>query len=334
VTHETALTTGAKLRFAALIGLLVCVVTTTLVLQLGGNVRLLNTMLFRDLFQSMVWEGIPFIVIGVLLTAVMEVGIKSEALAGMLGDHAFGRMIAGLIGLFVPVCDCGAVPVARGLRRKGVAESVAFTFAISAPTVNVMTLVATFFAFHRNWTWVFLRGGSALVIALIAGLIVRVGEEGLTEKVRQTVPDHSQLSMFARVRTVFTHAQDELFSVGPFFAASALLAGLVQGFTPLRAVTVFTHDSLWSIPLLMVLGALLSLCSTADAFVAVGLSTLFSPGAILAFMLAGQMVDLRNLLMMPQVFSRRTVIFGLSVAVIGVLAIAVLTNKVLLPWYV
>jgi len=135
-------------------------------------------------------------------------------------------------------------------------------------------------------------------------------------------------------RKVWQHAQGELFAVGPFFAASALLASVVQGLAPLHAITAFTHDSFWSIPLLMLLGALLSLCSSADAFVAVGLSTLFSPGAILGFLLAGQMVDLRNLALMPQVFSRRALIVGLPVVVVAIGALAVVTNTLLGSWFI
>lgn len=322
--HEAA--SQFKARTAALIGLILTCAVVITIYELGAFSRFLSIALFRDLFQSIVWEGLPFVVLGVALSAAVEVWVRSDVLAGALSDGLFGRLMAGLSGLFVPACDCGVVPLARGLRRKGVSESVAFTFALSVPTVNWIAMAATFFAFHRQWQWLFLRMGAALSIALVAGFVVRFGEEGLTERVRPPEHVHAGALGRAKWRSVVAHAQGELFSVGPFFAASALLAGIVQGFAPLRAVTVFTHDSLWSIPLMMVLGALISLCSSADAFVAVGLSTLFSPGAILAFLLAGQMIDVRNLVMMPQVFSRRTLIVGLAVAAVGIFAAALLAN--------
>ncbi|MCY0876272.1 MAG: permease [Firmicutes bacterium] len=320
--HETA--SGLKARTAALIALIVSCTAVIAIYEFGAFQRFLNIALFRDLFQSIVWEGIPFVVLGVALSAIVEVWVKADVMAGVLSDGLMGRLMAGLTGLFIPACDCGVVPLARGLRRKGVSESVAFTFVLSVPTVNWIAMAATFFAFHREWQWLLVRMGAALAISLVAGFVVRFGEEGLTERVQTSIHlhDHGR----SKWRSVIEHAQSELFEVGPFFAASALLAGLVQGFTPLRAVTVFTHDSLWSIPLMMALGAILSLCSSADAFVAIGLSTLFSPGAILAFLLAGQMIDLRNLVMMPKVFSRRTLTLGLTVAAIGIFAVAVLVN--------
>lgn len=321
--HEAA--TGFKARTAALIALIVSCAVVIAIYEFGAFQRFLNIALFRDLFQSIVWEGLPFVVLGVALSAVVEVWVKGDAMAGFLSDGLFGRLMAGLSGLFVPACDCGVVPLARGLRRKGVSESVAFTFVLSVPTVNWIALLATFFAFHRQWQWLLVRMGAALAIALLAGFVVRFKEEGLTERVQTPVHVHSG-HVRSKWQSVIGHAQSELFEVGPFFAASALLAGLVQGFAPLRAVTVFTHDSLWSIPLMMALGAVLSLCSSADAFVAVGLSTLFSPGAILAFLLAGQMIDMRNLVMMPKVFSRRTLFLGLTVAALGIFAAALIAN--------
>ncbi len=235
-----------------------------------------------------------------------------------------------MVGLVVPVCDCGTIPVARTFRRKGVGESVAFTFALGTPTINLVALIATFIAFHQQWKWVLIRAGAALMISFVVGIVVHFQEEGLTEKWNHTQlgDPHQGLRGFGKWRHAADHSVSELFAVGPFFVISALFAAIAQGLWSLRTVTAFTQHSIWSIVLLMVLGSAFSLCSEADAFVAASLTTIFSPGAVMAFLLAGQMIDVRNLFLMPQVFSKRTVAVGLSIAAVMIFLVALLVNQI------
>ena len=326
MTHGTLV--GAKLRTMTLTGLIVlCILAIglyeTSYAQYASHVQMVKT-----LFQSIVWEAFPFIVIGVALSALIDSFVGANGLSALLSDSLGGRLRASMLGMVLPVCDCGTIPVARTMRRKGVGESVVFTFALGTPTVNVVAIFSTFVAFHQQWSWVLWRAGGALLIAIFSGVIVRFGEDALTEKWETNALPRLKNRGFAVWRHVADHSAGELFAVGPFFVASALLAAVAQGLWPLHTVTGFTQHSVWSIFLLMGLGSVLSLCSEADAFVAASLTTLFSPGAVMAFMLAGQITDLRNLLLMPQVFSRRTVTVGLTTAFILIFACALLVNRV------
>ncbi len=319
---------GAKLRTTTLAGLIVlCILAIgfyeTSHVQYASHIQMVKT-----LFQSIVWEAFPFIVIGVALSALIDSFVGANGLSAFLSDSLSGRLTAGVLGLFLPVCDCGTIPVARTMRRKGVGESVVFTFALGTPTVNLVALLSTFAAFHQQWSWVLWRAGGAFVIAIVAGLVVRFGEDALTEKWEVDAHPRTKRRGWTAWRHAADHSVGELFAVGPFFVASALLAAVAQGLWPMQVVTGFTQHSVWSILLLMSLGSVLSLCSEADAFVAASLTTLFSPGAVMAFMLAGQLTDLRNLLLMPQVFSKRTVTVGLTTAFILIFACALLVNQV------
>ncbi len=322
---------GIKTRTFILLLLIVLSLSTVLLHEVGWLQNFLDANAVRVLFQSIVWEGIPFILLGAFVSSVVEWSVKPEYLVNLLSDTWLGRTTAGLLGLAVPVCDCGAVPVARTLRRKGVGESIAFTFVLSTPTLNLLALISTYIAFHQSIGWVFLRAGSALIVALVAGFLVRLREDSLTEVwVTSVSVEHKHdVRGFRLFRMITDHTTSEVFAIGPFFVASALLAAIAQGIWPIHFVTTFTQHSLWSIPLLMILGASLSLCSEADAFVAASLTSLFSPGAVLAFMLMGQTADIRNLLLLPRVFGKRTVIIGLIGASILIFIIAVMVNRVL-----
>ncbi len=322
---------GIKTRTFILLLLIGLSLSIVLLHEVGWLQNFLDANAVRVLFQSIVWEGIPFILLGAFISSVVEWSVKPDYLVSLLSDTWLGRTTAGLLGLAVPVCDCGAVPVARTLRRKGVGESIAFTFVLSTPTLNLLALISTYIAFHQSIAWVFLRAGSALIVALVAGFLVHLHEDSLTEVwVTPVSVEHDHdVRGFRLLRMITDHTTSEVFAIGPFFVASALLAAIAQGIWPIHAVTAFTQHSLWSIPLLMALGASLSLCSEADAFVAASLTSLFSPGAVLAFMLMGQTADIRNLLLLPRVFGKRTVVIGLAGTIVLIFLLAVAVNRIL-----
>ena len=312
-----------KVRLSTAAGLVI-LCAAALALYATGSWRVaLNWRTIHILFQGIVWDGMSFIVIGAVLAAMIESWISSGGMVSLLPDNLAGRIVAASVGATLPVCDCGAIPIARTLRRKGVGESIAFTFVLGAPTLNIVALAATFVAFHQHWQWLVLRAGAAFFIAVVAGWIVRFREDGLTEGWRRSAVGNRHPRGLGHI---LSHASGEVFVVGPFFVASALLAAMAQGVLPVHAVTAFTQHSVWSIALMMGAGGALSLCSAADAFIAASLVGLFSPGAILAFLLAGQMIDLRNVFTLPQTFGRRTVTLGLSVVTLLIFAVAVLVN--------
>ncbi len=326
---------GTKLRAATLFALIALGVLLIGLNETGTLYKYLDFHAIHHMFQSIVWDAIPFIVIGAVVSALIETYISKENLSALLSDSILGRIAATLLGLALPVCDCGAISVARTFRRKGVSESIAFSFVLATPTLNLVTLVATFVAFHSGWQWLLMRAGWAIVIAMVAGLIVHFRDDALTEKWGQAIHIHAvHHKGLKKLIHVGDHSVSELFAVGPFFVASAMLAAIAQGLWPIRGITAFTQHSVWSILLLMALGSVLSLCSAADAFVAASLTSLFSPGAVLAFLLMGQTVDIRNLVLMPKVFGKGTFILGLSVVVVLIFALALTTNRLMIGGWV
>jgi uncharacterized protein len=57
------------------------------------------------------------------------------------------------------------------------------------------------------------------------------------------------------------------------------------------------------------LAVILSICSTVDAFVALGFANTFSMGSILSFLTFGPMVDIKSIFMLLHVFRKRTVLY-------------------------
>jgi uncharacterized membrane protein YraQ (UPF0718 family) len=86
----------------------------------------------------------------------------------------------------------------------------------------------------------------------------------------------------------------ELFDVLFFIVLGALFTSVIQTFVPRSSLLAFGRQPVGSVAALMPLASLLSICSEADAFVARAFSAAFAPGAVLAFLTIGQVLDLRN----------------------------------------
>lgn len=133
--------------------------------------------------------------------------------------------------------------------------------------------------------------------------------------------------MSAVVSSIASHAMIDLRDMGKYLLIGAALTALVQ--TVLRSQTLEAaagHNWLSHI-FLMGFAFLLSLCSTSDAFVAAPLNGLFHPGAILAFLVFGPMIDLKGLTVMLSVFRKGFVIrFALLVFAL-VLAGSILAER-------
>ncbi|KYP81210.1 permease [Ferroacidibacillus organovorans] len=322
-----ALYVGAKVRAVTAVAILFFVAVGVYLYTMGGSTGVIHVRSILSLFEGIVWDSLPFLVIGVTLSSVVDVLSARRAFSSLLSTRIKSHALAATLGLALPVCDCGVAPVARTMRRRGVPEATAMTFALATPTLNIISIAATFVAFHGSWSMVLWRVGAVLLLSLSIGVLLSRLQGDATDVYQQSsVRVEPARKTLATAEHMTRHAIGELVAIGPFLILSALIAATAQELWPLRAVTAFTQHSLWSIPLMMALGGMLSLCSEADAFVAAGLASLFSPGAILAFLLAGQLVDIRNMMVFPSVFQQRTIWTALPLAALFVFVISVMAN--------
>jgi uncharacterized membrane protein YraQ (UPF0718 family) len=167
---------------------------------------------FRLRFTSIVLEAMPFIVLGALISGVLEEMLPQKFFQRLLPKSRTLAIVASsLLGVLMPMCECGIVPVMRRLLKKGVPASCAITYMLSAPGMNFIVLSSTALAFWGYaggaYDWfgvgglgmVVLRGGFAFLTAVAVGLIVeRMSRRGAplvredTRRVRLVESDESR----------------------------------------------------------------------------------------------------------------------------------------------
>jgi uncharacterized membrane protein YraQ (UPF0718 family) len=245
---------------------------------------------WTTVFVSLMVQATPFLVFGVALSAVIAVYVPRSFWAKALPKHpALAVPVASCAGVVLPGCECGAVPIAGSLMRRGVTPAAALAFLLAAPAINPIVLASTAVAFPNNPEMVVARGAASLVVAMVMGwLWLRMGR---LDWIR--LPHRPDLDDTSKGRAFWSAIRHDTTHAGGFLVLGAMAAATIKEFVPAQILQA-----------LAVLAVLLSICSEADAFVAASLSQ-FSLTSRLAFLVVGPMVDLKLVSMQTGVFGRR-----------------------------
>lgn len=283
------------------------------------------------IFLGIVVEAFPFVVLGVLVSGIIRRYMQPKKLMAILPKHPLLACFTGSgMGFFFPVCECGNIPVARRLIAQGAPLHVVVTFLLSAPVFNPIVIVSTAVAFRTLPIMVLLRVLISVGIAVIVGVMfsrVKRPDEW-TQLQRIQKEDEENMTCLHQADDVdrfFSRAIGEFFEMMRYLIGGAFIAAGIQVLVPRQILLGLGRGTVSSILSMMVLGFVVSICSTVDAFFAVSYSGQFSPLALLAFLIFGPMVDIKALMMMKTLFITRTIaLISVFVAVLSFLSVYLL----------
>ena len=278
---------------------------------------------------SVLIESLPFVALGVVLSIVVQVWVPPGAIERWMPRRAWARRaVLSLLGMVVPVCECGNVPFARGLMMRGFTVPETLTFLIAAPIVNPIVIITTHqaFGFSDGILIARLIGGFAIA-NLIGWLYSRHPDPDglLTERFRDTC-DLVVHEPGGRGRRSLAQFVIELRAVMPALVIGSALAGAVQVLIPREALLAIGSNPALSIVAMIALAMVVSICSNVDAFFALSFASTFTPGSIVAFLLVGPLVDVKMLALMRTTFTTRTLAGLVVVVILSAFAIGTVVN--------
>ena len=111
---------------------------------------------FKTIFLSIIVEAFPFILIGIILSAILQNYVSERWIQRMIPKNFFLAFIpAALLGILFPICECGIIPVIRGFVKRGLPLHLGTVILIASPIVNPIVFTSTYFAFgfsfHRQY---------------------------------------------------------------------------------------------------------------------------------------------------------------------------------------
>ena len=302
------------------------------------------------IFQGLLIEALPFLMLGVTIAGLARWLVPQSAWVRRLPRNPLLAPIVGaLLGFALPACECGNVPVARRLLASGAPLGTGFGFLFAAPVLNPIVLASTWAAFPDKTWLLWARPAGAFVIALalsaLLGLIPesRLLQGALLEERRLSQP-LSSIGLLERrtglvgagpakpampaqstallPRELLSHSTREFLSLLTLLVLGSALAAVVQTWLPRSWLLALGSAPTLSILALMLLALVVSVCSSVDAFLALGFAAQVTPGALLAFLLLGPVVDLKlaglfTVLLTPRAIAITALSASLMVLLIG-----------------
>lgn len=282
-------------------------------------------------FLSILFEGAPYILIGTLLSGLIDAFLPAKLLDRLLPrNRVFSTLIAGFLGLIFPVCECAVVPVIRRLVQKGLPLSCALTYMLSAPIMNPIVAVSTLTAFKEfqkvngwleigNATMTLARLSLGYAVAVAVGLIVlrfrpeRILKPSIVEGIETPRPEGAsvpKVSFNGRLVHAMRTAMRDFLDTGMYFTIGVIITSVFNTQVNQAVLDGVAGNEWLALPSIMGLAFVLSLCSTSDAFIAAPMAA-FSQAAKLAFLVFGPMMDIKLMFMYSVVFRRRVVLIML-----------------------
>ena len=272
------------------------------------------------IFQGLLIEALPFLFIGVLIAGLARWIAPGGRWLQRLPDQPILAPLSGAaLGFALPACECGNVPVARRLLAGGASMGSALGFLFAAPVLNPIVLASTWAAFpDQPWLIAARPLGALLVAVVLSGVLQRLPEGQLLERsllaerrLSQPLEEASLLERKSGVlgtppppraepsrpslRTVLEHSTREFLNLAVLLILGSLIAATVQTLLPRSWLLAVGGAPTLSILSLMLMAVVISVCSSVDSFLALGFAAQITPGALLAFLVLGPVVDLKLL---------------------------------------
>ena len=270
-----------------------------------------------QLFLGVFLQAFPFLMLGVILSSLIQVYVSSNWV-----EHHFpksigkGALVAIITGFFLPVCDCASVPVFKSLIKKGVPLPAAITFLTVSPVINPVVIFSTYYAFGGSCHFVVERVLLGIIVALVTSLYFhfKPSTEITKEKTKgETTPAIilDSLSVVKKnnnqsLMEVVNHSKSEFLDVSRYLVIGIFISSIIQSILPNFSFegSLILFEPIYIIGGI-ILAFLLSLCSSSDALVAQSFQYSVPRSAILAFLVFGPMMDIKNVAMLSASFNKK-----------------------------
>ncbi len=290
----------------------------------------------------------PYLLLGFLVAGLLSVFVSPEWLERHLGGPGMGPVWkAAVLGVPLPLCSCGVIPVGASLRRHGASRPAVAAFMLSTPQTGVDSIAVTYAVLGPLFA--IYRPVAALVTGVVGGALVRVlgererpagrprraagpalpmagaaacedgcgGECGLPEPTAG-----GRLGRALRYGLV-TLPRD----IGTALLVGVLIAGTLSALVPAGSLHAYLGGGILSVLILMAAGVPIYVCATASVPIAAGLIHLgASPGAALAFLIAGPATNAATVTTLWHVLGRRTALTYLGTVAAAALGFGLLLD--------
>lgn len=315
--HQHEVTRGVRERRLEGVGALIGVALLVLLLSTEPVVGSPQPRM-GSVFLGLALESAPALVLAYLMAGFMSVLLPRSSIEWMRRGSAGMQALRGMtVGLPLPICSCGVVPLYRTLIMRGAPMTAAMAFLVATPELGLDAIFLSIPLLGGTMTVIRVLG--AVIVALTVGWLVAKLSPGVPRRSLPT-PEADEDAADAGVLDTVRRAMGIGFGEVVDHTAPWIILGLIiaAGVTPMVETGL-----LGSIPrgldvvFFALIGLPLYVCAAAATpLVAVLLAGGVSPGAALAFLLTGPATNVTTFGVLAQLHGRRTAV-TFSLTIIG-----------------
>ncbi|MFH0753015.1 MAG: SO_0444 family Cu/Zn efflux transporter [Candidatus Omnitrophota bacterium] len=285
----------------------------------------------------------PYLLFGFFVAGLLKVFLKEDFVARYLGAHDFMSILkAAVLGIPLPLCSCGVISTALGLRKQGASKAAILSFMISTPTTGVDSIFATYALLGGFYT-VF-RVLATLAVALIVGSAALLIKD--SRKVSRVKEDkcphchdqgksqsgiscaHPGHNVGLKLKAAFQYGfYDLLKDSGPSILLGVFIGGAISYFFPTSFVEKYLGNVWLSMIFMLAVGVPMYVCSTGSIpIVAALMMKGLNPGAGFVFLITGPVTNAISFAVIAREFGTKSMVLFLVSLVLGSLAMGWLFN--------
>ena len=263
----------------------------------------------------------PYILLGFLLAGLLHEFVPADFFIRHLSGKNFRSvLLSALFGIPLPLCSCGVIPTAMGLRREGISKGATVSFLIATPQTGVDSIIATYSL--MGLPFALLRPFVALSTALFGGSLINwFDSESETQSGNKPHKQEmkSKGSFGKRMASALRYGMvDMIADIGKWLIIGLITAGIITTLVPAEWFSVFQNNSLLSMLAILMLSIPMYLCATGSIPIAVALMLKgLSPGCALVLLLAGPASNMASILVIKNVLGTHALFIYLLSIVIG-----------------
>lgn len=287
-------------------------------------------------------EAAPYVLFGFFAAGLLRALLPEQAIVKHLGGAGFRPVLkASLFGIPLPLCSCGVIPVAIGLRKQGASKGATASFLVSVPETGVDSIAITWALLDPLMTVI--RPLSAFFTALLTGSLINLLPDrtpapagasrpgcgcATTPVPAAAAPARQALGSRLKHGVIYAFT-DLLKDIGSWLMLGIVLAGIISYVVPVDFVERFLGGELRSLLIMLVVGIPLYICASASTPVAAALVLKgLSPGAALVFLLAGPATNAATMTVVTRQLGKAAgAVYVLAIAV-SALVLGWLTNRI------
>jgi hypothetical protein len=286
-------------------------------------------------------ESSIYMLFGFFCAGLIYAYLKTDMIGKYLGNGKIRPvLLSALIGVPIPLCSCGVVPAAAGLKKQGANNGATLSFLISTPETGVDSIPLTYALIDPLMAVI--RPVVAFISAVTAGLLENFTDKKISSEQpapqtqvtgfcsitpkssRQKSNYITSSKIFAGLKYAFI---DLLGDIGKWFLAGIFIAGLISYYMPDNLIESYLGNNFLAMIVMLITGIPMYVCATSSTPIAAALILKgLNPGAALVFLLAGPATNIASLSMVYKLLGKKALLTYLSSISVCALLFGFLTD--------